>query len=238
MIRIGICDDMLEEIMKQKGMVERIAGKLGFNIEVQIFEEGDELLQYIQRYGHIDILLLDVAMRGKNGIETARIIRETDLQTLLIFVSAYDAYFKEMIEVQPFAFLEKPVAEKKLDKVLRRALDMTAGGNERFLFSSQKHRYSIALAEVMYFESLRRQICIHCTDDTYIFYGKLNAVEKETAGASCKFVRVHVSYIVNLSHIRKWDYDRVVMDDGEEIPISKKYRKEMKYRYIELLEKD
>ena len=123
MIRVGICDDMLEETIRQKGMVERFGKRFGVNVEILIFEEGEELLQEIQTYGHIDILLLDIEMGGINGIETARIIRETDFQTVLIFISAYDQYCKEMISVQPFAFLDKPVKEKELEIVLKKVME-------------------------------------------------------------------------------------------------------------------
>ena len=121
MIRIGICDDIVEDIRKQKAMIEGIAKRHGINVDICVYEEGEELLQDIQMYGHMDILFLDIEMEGKNGIETARIIRETDYQTILIFISAYDKYCKKLIEVQPFAFLDKPVSESDLEDVFEKA---------------------------------------------------------------------------------------------------------------------
>lgn len=235
MIRVGICDDMPEETIRQKGMVERIGKRSGMNMEILIFEEGEELLQEIQSHGHIDILLLDIEMGGINGIETARIIRESDFQTVLIFISAYDQYCKEMISVQPFAFLDKPVKEEELERVLKRVIDIKFAECERFLFFSQKHRYSIPLHQILYFESKGRQICIYCEKEKYLFYGKLNAVEKEIEKSNMKFARIHVSYFINLNHIKEWNYDSVIMDDNMEIPVSKKYRKAMKQHYMEML---
>lgn len=237
MIRVGICDDMLEETIRQKGMVERFGKRFGVNVEILIFEEGEELLQEIQTYGHIDILLLDIEMGGINGIETARIIRETDFQTVLIFISAYDQYCKEMISVQPFAFLDKPVKEKELEIVLKKVMEVKFAECERFLFSSQKHRYSMPLYQILYFESTVRQICVYCEKERYLFYGKLNTVEKEVGKSRIKFARIHVSYYINLNHIKEWNYDSVIMDDNMEIPVSKKYRKMMKQYYMGILGK-
>lgn len=189
-------------------------------------------------YGHIDILFLDIEMEGKSGIETAEIIRETDFDTLLIFVSAYDQYCKEMIEVQPFAFVDKPVTESIIEGALRKAMRVLPAKYERFRFSCQKHRYSIPLNRIMYFESMGRKICIHCTDEEYYFYGKLNAVEKEINMLQTKFARIQISYFVNLNFIKEWNYDSVIMDNGTEIPVSKKYRKIMKQHYIALLGKE
>lgn len=236
MIKVGICDDRMEEVRELRAMLQKVTERMGLNLEICEFDDGEELLQDIRTYGHLDILFLDIEMEGKNGIETAKIIRETDFHTILIFVSAYDQYCRQMIKVQPFAFLRKPVMEEDLETLMQKILRALSAQNERFLFSCQRHRYSVPLHQIMYFESIGRQICIHCKDEKYCFYGKLNAVEKEMAQSQIKFARVQVSYLVNLGYVKEWEFDRIVMDDGTEIFISKKYRKEMKLHYMEILE--
>lgn len=236
MMRIGICDDLPAEVLKQSAMVRKIMVKSGLNAEIYGFGNGEELLHEIQTSGSMDLLLMDIEMDGQNGIETARVIRETDFHTILIFISAYDQYCKEAIEVQPFAFLDKPVTERKLEEVLKKAVRRIHTENERFLFYSGKRRFSLPLYEIMYFESSRRQIRIQCLKNCYFFYGKLNAVEKEMNKYHVKFARVQVSYLVNPNYVKEWNYDRIVMDDGLEISISRKYRKTMKEWYLRILE--
>lgn len=236
MMKIGICDDRMDEVRSLSGMLQRIAERMGLNAKICEFDDGEELLQEIRTYGHLDILFLDIEMEGKNGIETAEIIRETDFRTILIFVSAYDQYCRQMIEVQPFAFIKKPALEEDMERLMEKILRAMSVKNERFMFSCQRHRYSIPLHQIMYFESIGRQICIHCTDENYFFYGKLNEVEKEIEQSQIRFARAQVSYLVNLSYVKEWDYDKVIMDDGTEIFISKKYRKEMKLHYMGVLE--
>ena len=90
LIRIGICDDIVEDIRKQKAMIEGIAKRHGINVDICVYEEGEELLQDIQMYGHMDILFLDIEMEGKNGIETARIIRETDYPVSYTHLRAHE----------------------------------------------------------------------------------------------------------------------------------------------------
>ena len=236
MIRIGVCDDMEEEICRQKSILLRIAEKLDLEMEIRDFWSGEELLEEIENYGSFDIILLDIEMEGKDGIETARCIREKDFSTIVIFVSAHEQYCRKMLEVQPFAFLEKPVSEAALEDVLKKALRTRCPENERFLFSNQKHRYSVPIHQIMYFESIGRQICVHGTEHVYYFYGKLSAVEKETSGLHVRFARAQVSYLVNLRFVREWNYDKLKMDDGAEIPVSKKYRQDMRRHYMGMLE--
>ena len=68
MIRIGVCDDMEEEIRRQKSILLRIAEKLDLEMEIQDFWSGEELLEEIEDYGSFDIILLDIEMEGKDGI--------------------------------------------------------------------------------------------------------------------------------------------------------------------------
>lgn len=44
MIRVGICDDIIEQLQKQKEMVWNITRHLGLNTEVGCFQSGEDLL--------------------------------------------------------------------------------------------------------------------------------------------------------------------------------------------------
>lgn len=76
MIRIGICDDLVEQLQIQEEMVRNIVCRLGLNTEIKCFQSGEDLLWEMEQKGNMDIILLDIEMGGINGVETARRIRE------------------------------------------------------------------------------------------------------------------------------------------------------------------
>ena len=121
MIRIGICDDLVEELQIQEKMVKSIVYSLGLNVEIKCFQSGEDLLWEIEQKGNMDIILLDVEMGGINGVETARQLRKKDNRVILFFISYHDQYCKEIIKVQPFGFIDKPVSEVKLESALKEA---------------------------------------------------------------------------------------------------------------------
>ena len=47
------------------------------------------------------------------------------------------------------------------------------------------------------------------------------------------FLRVQKSYLVNMAYINKLNYDRVLLNNGEELPVSQKHYAEFKARYLE-----
>lgn len=241
MLRIGICEDVFIELHRQKKMVKAIMARLAKNAEVFDFQSGEELLCEIENTGSMDILLLDIEMQGINGIDTAKIVRESDDMTVLIFISSYDQYCKEMIGVRPFAFIDKPLQEQELERTLRNVVKKRFNNAiERYVFYYQKMRYNIPLASIRFFQSEKRLVHVGVVpkdnlSEEYVFYGKLEDVETEIEGRSIKFLRVRKSFLANTLHIMEYCVDRIVMDDGTTIEISKNYKDSIKQYYFSML---
>lgn len=232
MIRIGICDDMEEDLRRIEKIVRQTAKQSRFNIQVSCFNSGEDLLTDIRDRGDMDIVFLDIYMKGMSGVETARCIREKDFLAILIFVSMYDQYCKELISVQPFAFIDKPVIREDLEQVLRHALDRKSGNRDVFRYTYKKVAYKVFLHKVRYFESRKREICIHSVDGYGMFYGKLDELEKDLKEKNAGFIRVSQSFLVDILYIREIRYEKIILDDGEEIRIGPKYRKVVRSCYM------
>ena len=221
MIRIGICDDLVEQLQIQEEMVRNIVCRLGLNTEIKCFQSGEDLLWEMEQKGNMDIILLDIEMGGINGVETARRIREKDNRAILFFISYYEQYCKEIINVQPFRFIDKPVSEEELDR----------GFREAFKAMSQKEE----IFEYTYFESDKRQVNLYSTDGVSSFYKKLDEVEAQLEQMNIKFLRISKSYLVNVNYVKEFRYEKVVMDDGKEFKIGPRYKDKIRKSYIELM---
>ncbi|MCM1257790.1 MAG: LytTR family DNA-binding domain-containing protein [Roseburia sp.] len=235
MIRIGICDDVEEDLRRIEKIVRQTAKQSRFNIQVSCFHSGEELLRDIHDRGDMDIVFLDIYMKEMSGVETARCIREKDFLAILIFVSMYDQYCKELINVQPFAFIDKPVVREDLEQVLQHALDRKSGNRDVFRYSYKKVAYNVFIHKIRYFESRKREICIHSVDGYGMFYGKLDDLEKDLKERNASFIRVSQSFLVAALYIREIRYEKIVLDDGEEIGIGPKYRKMVKHHYMNFM---
>ena len=237
MIRIGICEDLKVELDKEKSMVEEIMQELGYNVHIFCCGSGDELLYQIENKGDLDILLMDIEMNGKNGVETAKIIRDTDHRVIMIFISLYDQYCKELIDTQPFAFIDKPVSKEKLKNIMIKAIEVQNTGDEIFEFTFKKKKYCFPLRKICYFESSKRKIFVHSKERTDCYYDRLDIVEKVLEDATVKFLRINKSVLVNISYIMEYHYDYVVMYDGISVMIGKKYRDTVRSHCIENISK-
>ena len=233
MIRIGICEDLEEELKREKIMVQEIMQELGCNVQIVCCLSGEELLCEIESRGDFDILLLDIQMNGRNGVETARIIRETDHRAVMIFISMYDQYCKDIISVQPFAFVDKPVAREELKSTLAKVMEIWDRREEIFEFTFRKKKYCFLLREICYFESDKREVSVHGRDRVVSYYAKLDVVEKSLENSSVMFLRINKSFLANILYISEYHYDHVVLYNGSESTIGSKYRESVRNMCIE-----
>lgn len=236
MIRIGICDDREEDLRSVEKIVRQAAEGTRFNIEVKCFDSGEELLKDIDVWGRMDIVFLDILMKKMSGVETARRIRQKDFLAILIFVSMYDQYCKELINVQPFAFIDKPAPKEELEQVLGRAIDRKNGDREVFYYSYKKVTYHMLLTRIRYFESHKREIHIHSVDEYGMFYGKLDDVEEKLKTMNTRFIRINKSYLVDLLYIKEFRYNKIKLDNGTELLIGPKYRPMVRDCFVSAVE--
>ena len=183
-----------------------------------------------------DLIYLDIEMRQMNGIATAKYIRSIDTTVLLIYVSNYDNYLKELFEVEPFRFMSKPINDKRFYMFLDLAIDRIRSANGIYCFRFNKDILTVILRDVIYFESCGSRVHIVLKGKLYKFYKKLDDVEKEiSVNYSIPFIRIHKSYLVNFQQIRKVGYTEVETKDGRILNISDTYKKDVRARYSKLL---
>lgn len=235
MLKVGICDDDLTNIRSMQKHVRFWAAKNGFSIELNYFHNGEQLLENIKLTGRYDIIFMDIEMKGSSGIETAKIIRESDFYTALILMSQYDKYFQAGYEVHPFYFFSKPINEKSIEEIMDKYMFLQQPAMDIISFKNNRAKRSVNLADVIYFCSDQRKIKIICTDKEYIFYGKLDDVEHLIEHKRFHFVRIHKSFLINMKYIDQYYYEDIVMTGGVKLPISMPYRRLVKEVQMGLL---
>lgn len=228
MIRIGICDEAEKDLQMHRAILQDMMEKACANAEILCFQSGEALLLEIEQNKSMDIILIEVGLQGINGVEAARKIRETDMNAILIFITRDEQYWKEIINVQPFAYIDKPIVREKLEEAVMRAVALAGSRGGMIRFSSRKKAYRIFLREIFYFESNKREVLVFCEKQQYSFYRKLDEVEEELRQHQEKFLRVHQSFLVNPVYIKESSHEKIIMCDGKEITISTKYKKRIR----------
>lgn len=239
MLRIAICDDIAAYGEWLAKIVEKWAIQRHLNIQLKKFVSGEELLADMEATGYFDIVLMDIALNGgMDGVTVATKIKEIHEHFCLIFISQYDNYYKEVFPIHPFQYLEKPTSENKLIENLDQAVRSYRYLHELYVFRFKGMTYSIQLREVLYFVSDKRVISI-CMEngERYMFYEKLDQLEKQLEQYSCRFLRIHKSYLVNSRQVQQFHSKYVIMRNKDKLPISMDKKNDIMQFHMEYLEK-
>lgn len=231
MYYIGICDDgvnvcsFIERCLLQQAEQKRI------QLEVEMWNTGEELQKFLQEGNPVDILFLDINLLGLTGIEIGEYIRnQLDNRIMqIIYMSGKTSYAQRLFKTQPMDFLVKPLKTEQIEETFDLAVKILSKKTERFEFRIGKEYYYSPYNEIIYFTSSGRVIKIVTLTGEREFYGKLKEIEKKLPQ---DFIMIHQSYIVNSEYIRRYAYEMMELVEGTTLTISKTYRKQVRKRLL------
>lgn len=233
MIRIAICDDNID---LANSIENDINSAMGEELSCDVFYSGTELITLLERGEKpYHIYLLDIEMPQLNGIEAASLIRKSDQDALILFLTGHKEYVYDVFEVLPFRFLKKTAAFDELRRAIDDALDHIRLAGQIYFFQIGRETYQLHYREIISMEGSGRKVIIRTARQDYEPYGKITDII-EQLDKNC-FCRTHASYIVNMNYIHSVKNTEIILQDGTHLPISKKYRNEVKQAHLAFLER-
>lgn len=218
MLWIAVCDDEVMECSQIAAKIRGILEEMDVSCTIRQFYSGQELLQSSESF---DMIFLDVIMDGLDGMRTAQIAREKAFDKLLVFISASRDYVFDAYDVEAFQYLLKPIEDKKLKRVLQKAVLKTQERSQAFIIVSRdRQKKKLFLDDIYYFEIRGRMIDAHGTGGIFSYYEQIGLLERELQGKG--FFRCHKSYLVNLKYVDVYNRQELVLDNGERIAIARR----------------
>lgn len=180
--------------------------------------------------GSIDLIFLDINMPCVDGIELAQITPET---TKLVYVTAYEQYAIPAFAAGALDYLLKPVSFPDFMRAVKKAIDWKKMYdaykktenyiNKHLVVKSDYKTVQIEIDSIKYVEGRRDYVTFFLDKEPYKIVSLVNLKRLENILPDDTFMRVHRSYIVNLSKMKVIDRARIVFDDVF-IPISEAYK--------------
>ncbi|HLV38951.1 LytR/AlgR family response regulator transcription factor [Xanthomarina sp.] len=214
---------------------------LGYDV-TGIIPRGEEALLHIKQH-QPDIVLLDINLKGQiDGIETALLMQQDfNIPIIYLTANADNVHFDRAKATNPYAFISKPF--KKLD--LQRAIELTENLlkpkektnkepnleiedplilNDCIFVRHHEKMVKISIKDILYIEAERNYCRIYSKDKEYLLVTTLKAIDEKLP--QDHFLRIHRSFIVNISQIDEIATSHVVVS-RKAIPISKQLKSEL-----------
>lgn len=156
-----------------------------------------EALKFIGQ-SSIDLVFLDIQMDGLTGIEVAKIINH---QAKIIFCTAYPNFAIDGFDLNALDYLLKPVSLERFEKAIKKVSAQnseTKNADYLLVKTEQKGKFvKIQYSEILYVESLGNYVSFNLKDKKVTTYSKMRDLEEHLPTEF--FVRIHKSYIINLT---------------------------------------
>jgi len=244
-LRVLIVDD---EGPARKDL-RRMCGKLEGLELVGEASDGHEAVKLIKKLA-LDVVLLDIQMPGLDGFQVVARIAEMEHAPSIIFITAYDQYAIKAFDVHAVDYLLKPVEEKRLVQAIERATRVRRGaepgpdlGALLTAVGASPKRLAVRQGDSLVMADVKDILYatiksggVHVVAkgiEGAVSFRSLDELEKEIG--SSQFVRVHKSYLANVSRIHEimpWfggTYKlRMEGKDGPVIPLSRAQARELR----------
>jgi two-component system, LytTR family, response regulator len=207
-------------------------------------DSGERAIEQL-RSSKCDLLFLDVQMPGCDGFDVLELLG-SELPPAVIFVTAYDEYALRAFEAGALDYLLKPFDDARFRRALDRAKDKLAHFSpqpktaERLAVKTRGEIVFLNVADLDWVESVGYYACLHVGGNTHVLRRTLLELERDLDGK--QFMRIHRSIIVNLKRIHMLelqnggDYE-VILQSGERLRLSRRFRKSLLDRMTALSER-
>jgi DNA-binding LytR/AlgR family response regulator len=218
---------------------------LGYEV-TGILPRGEEALVSVEE-NRPDMVIMDVCLKGSiDGIETAiRMQKNGGVPVIFLTANADEGTFNKAKAAKPYAFISKPYKQIDLQRAIELTISHLAGeGNnvppgengtndhpfilsDRIFVRQREKMIKIIVAEILYIEADRNYCRIFTKTNEYVLSITLKTIEEKLDNHI--FLRVHRSYIVNLSHIDAVADDHVIINQ-KAMPVSEGLKEKLLQR--------
>lgn len=224
--------------------------KLGYNV-VGSSATGEKAIE-LAISERPDIILMDIMLKGQmNGIEAADEIRKV-CSIPVIFLTAYadESTLSKAKITEPFGYILKPFKEIDLHTTIEMAIykhsreqevvkqrdllfslvENKDSGQKGYIFvKSNSKLIKLKSEDVYYIEALKDYVVIHTLDMRYTIHSTMKEIDMKMGQE--EFVRIHRSFIVQLSKIATIEYPNLTLERMDKLfPIGGSYRDDLNNR--------
>ena len=142
-----------------------------------------------------------------------------DNTTQIIYISGESRYAMELFDIRPLNFIIKPFDAVQIENVFMTGVKLICNNKNLFEYKVRECIYREEYSKIYYFVCNCRKVEMVTKESKIDFYEGMDSLYQRVKNNN--FLHIHRSYIVNDAHIVQFKANSVVMDNGEELPVSR-----------------
>jgi len=218
-MNIAICDDSRFNTVPLEEQLKELAGEAGIEISVEVFKSYSHL-QSAMKDKKYELLLLQTNLRGVNGIDFARGLRQQHNDVAIIFLSENGDNALSSFSAFPIGYILTPPVKRRLRTPFRYVAEKLKGRDLLVFSEPNGARVTVDADDMLYLEVIGSELSIYTKTDVIKCLGTSLSEAYENLPRE-RFYRCHRSFIVNLDYVVRSAKYYFVMENGEKVTIAK-----------------
>lgn len=218
--------------------------------QIEIVGESDCVESALEKISNLDldVIFLDIQLADESGIEIAAHINKLNHPPFIVFATAFDEYALQAFELNAVDYILKPFEEKRVLQTVEKLYKLIENQKQAIPFLYQKHNFGnerseklaitidekiviVNISDILYIGTNEGKTVIAIENTKYTVSDSLVTFERKLQHST--IIRVHRAYLVNVDaivEIEPWFNStyNIIMKDGEKVPVSRTYTKELK----------
>lgn len=180
-----------------------------------------------------DVVILDIELDNKSGIDLAIQTNITSPLTQIIFVTAYINYASDVYESKHVYFMCKERIDQYLPIALERALTNVHNFESQMIYLSwNKQTFKVSQRDIIYAERDYRITYVYTKNEVYRTSKKINELINDLNSCFCM---CHKSIVVNLNYVKDIQRNTVILKTDKTLPISRSQKDDFKKNFNHFL---
>ncbi len=237
---------------QSKEQMKKILMELSGTGEVLDFQTLDNFLEEVLYGEYFDYIVMEIEEETTcTKWEIVQMIYERRPRSRIILVIEDGRKEIEKIFLTPSniaGVYQKPMIEERFRDMAEQLIVNNSPDEkpQNLVFRKRGEICTIPVESILFLESKGHKVIVRTDTGNYYYYGKLETVKQELSDI---FLQCHKSYLVNMDKIVRICKNSILLDNGEELPVSQarygdtfkvysRYCSRQEHKYIEIEEKE
>ena len=229
-MNIALVDDMPGELARFSEIIEEYRKEHSTPVELKTFNSAEALLSIYHPLQYT-LIFMDIYMNGMSGVEAVEKIRETDKETLIVFLTTSEDHTLDAFKVHAYQYIIKVPEKETLKTNIRHVIDDVAAfhsiSEAGINIAIEGNEQTFPFSGIVYAQSDKNYIRI--TDrhgQTFLtrmtFSGIRSLLEQDN-----RFLQINRGIIINMDYIDTFGKDICDLHGGFHLPINVREQKKL-----------
>lgn len=194
---------------------------------IKMVHDQESALQMIHLWNP-DLVLLDIRIEnGEEGLSIGKVL-STEFKIPFIYITAHSdlGTVQKIISTTPSGYLTKPINKAQFYVAVQSILINKESGVKLTIPIAKNEELVVMEKDILYFQASGNYWEVITSKGKIVMRKTFEELKSEFS--TNKFVRIHRSYIVNVTALSKLYVGKVILENGQNLPVSRSYQSEIK----------